>query len=201
MGDGTKGGETTTPHTAGEEIKPRTAAAPPAPHLAAEHADARDGGLALRGRHLLELLVAPDDGEHVHVLPLVLVDALDLVMCENVCAGFEYIHVQVLSTSIKECDKVWNLIQVWNLIRAPPDEINERVRDFPPITTQYKYSQAADLDVEHGVDGDVVPRQLLHQGGQLGLALQLHRAPLGLQVLVACQLAQAREQLSIVDPE
>ena len=106
-------------------MKPRTAAAPPAPHLAAEHADARDGGLALRGRHLLELLVAPDDGEHVHVLPLVLVDALDLYRCET-STGVNMYYIWIRGSpgmdGLKKCDKVWNLIRTPLMISMSESE-------------------------------------------------------------------------------
>jgi hypothetical protein len=57
--------------------------------LAADRDDARRRLLALLGAHLLELLVAPDDAEHVEQLALVLVDALDLFgFC---CVGFRVV--------------------------------------------------------------------------------------------------------------
>ena len=46
--------------------------------LAAEDDHARHEGLALLRRGLLDGIVPGDDGDHVHVLALVLVDALDL---------------------------------------------------------------------------------------------------------------------------
>mmetsp|Transcript_1099 Transcript_1099/g.3058 ORF Transcript_1099/g.3058 Transcript_1099/m.3058 type:complete len:928 (+) Transcript_1099:706-3489(+) len=58
--------------------------------LAADDAHARHRLLALRGAHRLELLVAVDDGQHVEVLALVLVDALDLDVEQRV-------HVDVLA--------------------------------------------------------------------------------------------------------
>jgi hypothetical protein len=68
---------------------------PPAPYpspptwrgLAADDAHAGDHGLSLRGRHVLDAVVAVDDAQHVEQLALVLVDALDLPGCVGVRRG------------------------------------------------------------------------------------------------------------------
>mmetsp|Transcript_40032 Transcript_40032/g.119234 ORF Transcript_40032/g.119234 Transcript_40032/m.119234 type:complete len:351 (-) Transcript_40032:1752-2804(-) len=91
--------------------------------LAADDAHSRSGLLALLWRHLLQLLVAPDDGQQVEVLALVLVDALD-------------------------------------------------------------------VDVEHGVEVDILTSALLDHRGQLLLACHLDVLPLLLEGCILGKLAQ-----------
>ena len=62
--------------------------------LAAKDADTGHKLLALLGAGGLDLQVAVDDGEHVQVLALVLMDALDLHIVHGVC-GDVHSHVRL----------------------------------------------------------------------------------------------------------